>query len=450
MIAYGSRSPDVHVTSMEDRVMTQPLDTVSGGPGAPAAPPAVGPIIVAVGGADPDSVLRAARAVAPASQAEVVAVSVITPLPVAIASDGDWMIPPKYEEERFSACAARLSERLDALGGAASWWRRKVLRGSPAIALADLAREQNAAMLVVGIGKHRPLDRIFGAETALRTIQRAPCPVLVVHPDFDAPFHDVVAATDFSPASMAAARAALPMLAPEATIHLVHVWDPSDVLDSRRAAADEAYAKSLPERFRRFIELLGLPAGVTVTTAVREGKVAERILDYADAHHAHLITAGRHGRNLLQRLLVGSQTAALVRAAQRSLLITPEPLFSERDSLRLALTGSSESRDPKEWEVQLRGLSQRNHGRPTVVEVDDLMFSAQVVESGYVLLGAAYDPDTKRIELTLGDAAQSARRVTRTMGAVDSVTIEADASGRDVGMRVSHGGGHTALTFLGE
>ena len=85
-----------------------------------------------------------------------------------------------------------------------------------------------------------------------------------------------------------------------------------------------------------------------------------------------------------------------------------------------------------------------------MVEVDDLLFSAQVVESGYVLLGAAYDPERKRIELTLGDAAQGARRVTRTMGLVDSVTIESDASGRDVGMRIDHGSGHTALTFLGE
>jgi len=67
-----------------------------------------------------------------------------------------------------------------------------------------------------------------------------------------------------------------------------------------------------------------------------------------------------------------------------------------------------------------------------------------------VLLGAAYDATTKRIELTLGDAARSARRVTRTIGAVNSVTIEADASGRDVGLRIEHGVGHTALTFLGE
>lgn len=430
--------------------MTQTLETVSGAPAATGVAPLDGPIIAAVGGVDPDSVLRAARMLAPASAAGVMAVSVLAPLPVAIPGENLWMIPSDYEEERFADCAAVLSERLNAFGGPAPSWSSRVVRGSPAVALADLARAQHAAMLIVGIGRHRPLDRLLGGETALRTIQRATCPVLVVHPEFDGPFHDVVIATDFSAASVAAARAALPMLGPEATIHIVHVWEPSAALDGPRAAADEAYTKSLPERFRRFTEILEIPSDVTVKTEVREGKAAERVLDYAEMHHADLVTAGRHGRNLLQRLVVGSQTSALLRAAERSLLIAPEPPFAERDRLRLALTGSSESRDPTEWESQLRGLSQRNHGRPTVVEVDDLMFSAQVVESGYVLLGAAYDPKMKRVELTLGDAAQGARRVTRTMGLVDSVTIESDASGRDVGVRISHGSGHTALTFLGE
>jgi len=427
--------------------MTQTLETVSVAPTAPMAPPLAGPIIAAVGGVDPESVLRAARVLAPASAAGVVAVSVLTPLPVAISGESEWMIPTGFEEERFADCTSQLAQRMNAFGGAATSWTRKVVRGSAAGALTDLARVQRAAMLIVGIGRHRPLDRIFGAETALRVIQRAPCPVLVVHPNFDGPFHDVVVATDFSPASAAAARAVIPMLSPAATLHVVHVWEPSSRLD---VAADEAYVKSLPEHFRSFIESLAVPPGVTVKTIVREGKPAERVLDYADMHHADLVTAGRHGRNLLQRLLVGSQTTALVRAAERSLLISPEPPFAERDRLQLMLTGSTESRDPTEWESQLRGFSQRNHGRPTVVEVDDLMFSAQVVESGYVLLGAAYDPSSKRIALTLGDAEHGARHVTRAMGVVDSITILADAAGRDLGLRISHAGGHTALTFLGE
>jgi hypothetical protein len=172
------------------------------------------------------------------------------------------------------------------------------------------------------------------------------------------------------------------------------------------------------------------------------------VLDYAAAHHADLITAGRHGRSLLQRILVGSQTTALVRAAQRSLLVAPEPPFVEREQLRLLLTGSTESTEPAEWEPLLHTLSQRNRGRRTVVEVDDLLMGAQVLESGYVLRNVAYDPGTKRIELSVGDAAQNDRRITRVIGGVNSVAIEADANGRDVGLRISHGGGQTALTFL--
>jgi nucleotide-binding universal stress UspA family protein len=429
--------------------MTQATTTRAGlAPASDAS--TVGPIIAAVGGVDPESVLRAARIIAPASAAGVMAVSVLPPLPVSIPGEAAWMIPTGYEEERYAESKAELAKRLDTFGGAAATWERKVVRGSPAIALADLAREQKAALLVVGIGRHRPLDRIFGAETALRTIQRAPCPVLVVHPDFEGPFHDVVIATDFSPASVAAARAVIPMLSPAATMHLVHAWQPSGSIDPNKEAADEAYAKSLPESFHRFTDLLDLPSGVTVKTVIREGWPAERVLDYAKAHRADLVTAGRHGRSLMQRLLVGSQTSAMVRAAERSLLVAPEPPFAERDRLRLVLTGSTESNDPAEWESELRGLTQRNSGRPTVVEVNDLMFGAQVVESGYVLLGAAYDPEQKRIELTLGDAAQGARRVTRTISFVDSITINADSTGRDVGMRISHGGGETALTFLGE
>jgi nucleotide-binding universal stress UspA family protein len=422
-------------------------------PTAPLAPSrsgatATGPIVAAVGGVDPDSVLRATRVLAPASAAGVVAVSVLTPLPVSIPGETDWMIPSGYEEERFTDCVAQLTTRLETFGGAATSWSRKVVHGNPAFALTNLARECHAAMLVVGIGRHRPFDRIFGSETALRTIQRAPCPVLVVHPDFEGPFHDVVIATDFSPASVAAARAVMPMLGPTATLHVVHAWEPSASTATRHVAANNAYSRALPESFRRFVELLEVPPGVAVKTVTREGAAAQCVLDYASAHHADLITAGRHGRSLFQRILVGSQTAALLRASGRSLLIAPEPSSSERNRLQLMLTGSTDSHDPAEWEAQLRALSVRNQGRPTVLEVDDLLFSAQVVESGYVLLGAAYDAKMKRIEITLGDAAHGARRVTRVIGAVESVAIEADPTGRDVGMRISHGGGHTSLTFL--
>ena len=44
---------------------------------------------------------------------------------------------------------------------------------------------------------------------------------------------------------------------------------------------------------QRLTDVLELPAGVEVKTVAREGKPAERVLDYAKAHHADLLAAGR-------------------------------------------------------------------------------------------------------------------------------------------------------------
>jgi hypothetical protein len=114
------------------------------------------------------------------------------------------------------------------------------------------------------------------------------------------------------------------------------------------------------------------------------------------------------------------------------------------------LTGSTESTEPAEWESLLRSMCQRNQGRPTVVAVDDVMLDAQVLESGYVLRDVAYDATRRRIELTVGDPAQTDRCVTRVIGGVSSVAIEADSIGRDVAMRIRHAAGQTTLTFAGD
>jgi nucleotide-binding universal stress UspA family protein len=424
--------------------------TSAGHAPAPTNHTATGPIVAAIGGLEPESVLRAARMFGLASTGGVVAVSALPPLPVTVIGESVVLVPPSYEDERYADCMASLENRLEAFGGAARTWKRRVVRGEPASALTALARELHASMLVMGIGRHRPLDRILGAETALRAIRRAPCPVLVVHPDLDGPFHDVVVATDFSPASAAAAQAMVPLLGLGATVHVVHVWEPSNSDDPRLTELDEQYVQSLPERFQRFTDLLDVASSVEIKTVTRDGKPAERVLDYARTHHADLIVAGRHGRSLLERLLVGSQTTALVRAADRSVLIAPEPAFAESDRLRLLQSGATLSHDPAEWQAQLRALSQRNSGRRTVLEVEDVAYGSQVIESGFVLLGTTYDPRTKRLEFTLGDEANGARHVTHIIGAVDSVAIAADSSGRDVGLRINHGGGQTALTFLGD
>jgi hypothetical protein len=69
------------------------------------------------------------------------------------------------------------------------------------------------------------------------------------------PFRDVVVATDFSLASVQAAEAVIPLLTAGSVIHLVHVWEPSAVHDTRLRALDESYVAGLVTTYRRLLEL---------------------------------------------------------------------------------------------------------------------------------------------------------------------------------------------------
>ena len=418
-------------------------------PDAPthAADLGAAPVVVGVGGKDPAGVLRAARLLEAHAGGSILAATVVEPPSAVIIGSEARLLPPSYVDEQFAAAGRWLTDELRTAGGSAVSWHSRVVGGEPAFALSELARSVRARLLVMGIGRHRAFDRVFGTETALRAIRLAPCPVLAVHSAFDGPFHDVVVAVDFSPASAWAAQTVLPLLAPSATLHLVHVWRPDAGDDAGAATANEAYRASLVTRFQRLADVLAIPAGVEVKTVTREGKPAERVLDYAKAHHADLVVAGRHGLNLLERLMVGSETTAMLRDAGRSVLVAPEPPLDVRDELRLALSGTSHSTVPAEWQPELDRFTERNRGRPVAFDLEDLVFGARVVETGLALVRTAYDPASARIELTVADPTRAEHRITRLVGGVDAVDVTSAVAGRDEGLRLRHAGGRTSLTF---
>ena len=314
------------------------------------APPATlaGPIVAAVGGVDPDSVIRAARRLQPHAEGSIMLVAVAEPTSASVFGSAAVPLPNNFFDDQREALESALHERLRRFDGCVATWTPHIMFGRPAPALTDYARAANASLLVMGLGQHRVLDRVFGSETTLHAIRMARCPVLAVHPDLDSPFRDVVVATDFSAASAFAARAALPLLADNATLHLVHVWQPTTTRDARGLASDEFYRGALPERFRRFESVIALRPDVEVRPIVREGRTAECLIEYARAHHADLVVAGRRGLNQLQRIFVGSQTTALLRGTPCSLLVVPEPPAPIRDQLWLLLEDRPGRANPSE------------------------------------------------------------------------------------------------------
>lgn len=121
--------------------------------------------------------------------------------------------------------------------------------------------------------------------------------------------HDVLLATDFSPGSDAAARAALDYArALGARLHVLHV------APATRAA--EAAAARIAELCR------GL-RGVPMEARVEIGRPADRIVRYAEARDVRLIVLGRHGRTGFTPALLGSVAEEVTRCAPCPVLTVP-------------------------------------------------------------------------------------------------------------------------------
>jgi hypothetical protein len=101
------------------------------------------------------------------------------------------------------------------------------------------------------------------------------------------------------------------------------------------------------------------------------------------------------------------------------------------------------------WIRELQQFTNRNAGRRTVLEIDDADVGAQEEERGYPLRGVAYDPQDDRVEIMLGDQATVERRLTHSVEDVTDIDILRGKDGRDLALRVVHGGTQTLLKLIG-
>ena len=431
--------------------MTRSATLVPEGVGTTAERPhaRVGPVIVAVGQEHVHELLVVAQAVAIRLGTSVRLVSVVPPLFVSAVADGPVCVPAEEVNADLGESISRMVAReVRKVGGDVPGTSWEVGYGDVASVLTTRASRLDASMLLMGLGRHRAVEKLLAAETTLRVMRHASVPVLAVAGGFDGSAECVVVATDFSPRSALAAQAALPLLADGATLHLVHAWQRSSLRTPAIVEKEQRYADAIPERFDRLRAVLDIPDGVRVTTNTLEGGVAEGLLEFAERSNADLIVAGRQGLSFLTRLLVGSVTTALVRGAHCSVLVVPDPSFDALDHMQRLLTGTTRTKDPSRWQEVLQAFTRRNAGRRCVLEVDDPDIGAQLQESGYAFLGASYDPHDGRVELMIGGSHEGASHVTRSMSAVRSIGVLCDRNDQDVGLCLANGRGQTLLRFL--
>jgi universal stress protein A len=124
---------------------------------------------------------------------------------------------------------------------------------------------------------------------------------------------NILFATDFSRASRPAGESAAAFARHfGARLHILHVvppvTDPTPAPPALRAVAAE------------------LERGLAVVTAMASGRVARRIVDYAQRNAVDLIVIGTHGRTGVSHALLGSVAEAVMRRARCRVLTVPASL----------------------------------------------------------------------------------------------------------------------------
>lgn len=191
----------------------------------------------------------------------------------------------------------------------------------------------HAADLIVLDQMHDIGDTTPACTTRMSVIRHAPTAVLALGPGAGQAARDVLLATDFSRASIKAARETLRVAMPR-NVHLVHVATTRRALSfgaSGNASANDAATAML---FGAMVPTLAIAPDVQVNCVTLTGDPAIALLEFGERVHADLIGVGRHGRHGGPNTELGPIASEVTRRATCSVFV---PAGGERaDRLTVA------------------------------------------------------------------------------------------------------------------
>lgn len=249
----------------------------------------------------------------PPSVPEYVSPSAIAPAPI-------------FDEEVRRAARSRLEKEAASLrvqGIEVDIWLGV---GTPSQVICDRAAETSSLAIVVGTRGLTGLRHLLLGSTTERVVQKAPCPVLSVHPqDRPSPLRSILIPTDFSEDAERAIHTAQRLLAPLASLSqetrliLLHAFNlPIEYTAYGPIPTSVHYLEDTGLKAERHLQEMTdrlIADGLSVDWVAREGDPSMVIVEEAERRQVDLIAMGTHGRSGLRHLLLGSTAERVVQHA---------------------------------------------------------------------------------------------------------------------------------------
>lgn len=189
-----------------------------------------------------------------------------------------------------------------------------VSTGATADVLEAVVRETDAALLILGGKHHTAVGRWLGGSTVQQVVRRLSVPLLVTAGEMRRCPRMMVAVDPSYAAIPTVDRAVAFARLLGSPLHALHVVDPPP-----------AIAELPPNWSREIVERDIWPRLPLVEHAkvVRQGVPFTTIVDEALAWRADIIVVGSHGKNWVDRLLIGSVTEDLLNNLPCAVLVVP-------------------------------------------------------------------------------------------------------------------------------
>jgi nucleotide-binding universal stress UspA family protein len=249
-------------------------------------------------------------------------------LHVAVPTESDQLLEEDVERAK-SRLQARTSEPLWRHGASPSIALRT---GTPARELSKMARELDAALVVLGMHHKRPVRDVLVGTIALQLLSALTCPVLIVRRMPLSAYRNVLLALDPGRASAEAVRTAEALVIDAAArASVVHAYQPrySELMTAAGIAGDvidsytDSWKRESKAGLRDMLTRVSQDASryelllENAATAVAVASVIRRL-------NPDLLVLGTRGRGRLKRAFLGSVAQRIMAAARSDILIVPE------------------------------------------------------------------------------------------------------------------------------
>ena len=285
--------------------------------------PQPGGIVVGIDGSPQSLVaLDTAAAIAMREKLAVHAVGVIPPISSYHINPGAVSSQKNIDDLRIGLKNEQLAEIVENIDQALKPTYQCVI-GAPANSLVRTAQSRQADLIIVGRHAHGVIDRALGNETTLHVMRTSSVPVLAVDKQTGLP-RKVVAAVDFSVASIEAVKAALRIMRTDGTLDLCYVTPPLELMPEGFAVPyDDSLTNDITNAFAHLTNRLRIPSGIRVQRTVLTGRTADCVIEHAERVGADMIAIGSHRHSAIGRIFLGSVSTSITTRASCAVLVSP-------------------------------------------------------------------------------------------------------------------------------